>query len=92
MQAPQVGSSIFEHDQRIDFTIDVFDSPFSVLEGDAASDGLITDVREPKNDGTWTLRAAIQGASAAGGARDWCSSTTPTIPPLRCTAAIPSGR
>lgn len=60
-------SRIFQKDQILDYSISYFDTPFSPLENDVASSGLILDVRQPKPNGVaFTLRASVEGASASG--------------------------
>ena len=71
-------SRIFQKDQLLDYSISYFDTPFSPLENDVASGGLILNVRQPKANGIpFTLRTSLEVATASGarGAFDDSSNT-----------------
>lgn len=75
MQPLSATTSAFAPDQQFSYEICSWDTPFTVLEQDEASNGIIFDVREPKSDGTWTLKAALRAATAANAAAVFSGDT-----------------
>jgi len=64
-EAIPVATTIFQQDQSLAFTVNHWDTPYSPLENDVASGGIIMDVREPLGDGTYTLKTNLAAASAS---------------------------
>lgn len=69
-QAIPSTTSIFQQDQTLAATISYWDTPFTALENNVASNGIVMDVREPYSSGVTTLSAlkTALGAAAASGA------------------------
>src|SRR3954464_9189358 len=63
MQALPTTSQTFSTEQQRVFSVEYFDTPFTPLEGNAASGGVQFDLVNPKSDGTWGLPAYIAGAA-----------------------------
>jgi hypothetical protein len=55
----------FTADQQFDWRVDLWDTPFPAIANDVASSGLPFWVRQVRTDGVFTLRSAVQAASAA---------------------------
>jgi hypothetical protein len=55
----------FAPDQQYSWTLTTWDTPFTPLTNDVASGGLLCSVRQPRDDGTYTLRADLEAAATA---------------------------
>lgn len=70
---------LFSADQVFDHTIDFWDSPFTPIVSDVASDGILFSLVQPTSTGAFTVKSALQAATAANAASAWTGATATTV-------------
>lgn len=92
MQAIAANSLIFQPQQQTSFSIDYWDTAFATLEGNEASGGIVMDLRQPKGDGTYTLKAAVTAAAATTDATYGTAAMAAFVNAANSAAVVTNGR
>ena len=93
VQAIPATTSLFQPDQVLDFAVDFWDTPMTVLEGDVASDGIPTDIRQPTAANVFTLKSQLQSATAVQCASRFSDATfSSSIIGTDGSTGVPTGR
>lgn len=92
MRSVSPTSQTFQNDQQVEQLLQYWDSPFTALYNDKASLGMRLDVREPKNNGTWTLPAIITGGNDASLTTAFTTTGNPPPADTYSAACIADGR
>jgi hypothetical protein len=79
-QAFPPDSQMFAHDQRLDWAVEFWDTPFTPLRNDIASAGIPFTLKEPRtSDGAWDVLPAIRDAAASGVEAAWDGAAADTV-------------
>lgn len=68
MQFIASGSAMFSPDQQVGYEVDYWETPYTPLQSDIASAGIIMNTAEPFTNGPWTLAADLQAAGSGAAA------------------------